>query len=194
MTIKEVHTSTVTMAAARPMAGVEVGGVGIARLSVPAADNRAMRAMPWVIGVLGSLWALGAPCAGLPVPVLQALRAAAVPPEAMSVVVVAVPGAATPRLSHLPAVPRNPASVMKLITTYAGLSLLGPDYTWRNRVFVDGNVRNGVLQGDLIFKGSGDCAQVDWTFLGGSIANWSFVCFIAMGVLLLANLLRLRQP
>jgi disulfide bond formation protein DsbB len=46
----------------------------------------------------------------------------------------------------------------------------------------------------MIFKGSGDCTQVDWTFLGGSIANWSFVCFIAMGVLLLANLLRLRQP
>jgi disulfide bond formation protein DsbB len=46
----------------------------------------------------------------------------------------------------------------------------------------------------MIFKGSGDCTQVDWTFLGGSIANWSFVCFTAMGVLLLANLLRLRQP
>lgn len=32
----------------------------------------------------------------------------------------------------------------------------------------------------LIFRGSGDCTQVDWTFLGGSIANWSFVAFIAM--------------
>ncbi len=29
----------------------------------------------------------------------------------------------------------------------------------------------------MIFKGSGDCSAVDWTFLGGSIANWSFVCF-----------------
>ena len=46
----------------------------------------------------------------------------------------------------------------------------------------------------MIFKGSGDCTQVDWTFLGGSIANWSFVCFIAMGVLLIVNLARLRQP
>ena len=34
----------------------------------------------------------------------------------------------------------------------------------------------------LIFRGSGDCTQVDWTFLGGSIANWSFVAFIAMGL------------
>jgi disulfide bond formation protein DsbB len=29
----------------------------------------------------------------------------------------------------------------------------------------------------MIFKGSGDCSAIDWTFLGGSIANWSFVFF-----------------
>ena len=29
----------------------------------------------------------------------------------------------------------------------------------------------------MIFKGGGDCSKVDWTFLGGSIANWSFLCF-----------------
>ena len=34
----------------------------------------------------------------------------------------------------------------------------------------------------MIFKGGGDCTQVDWTFLGGSIANWSFVCLSAMAV------------
>jgi protein dithiol:quinone oxidoreductase len=32
----------------------------------------------------------------------------------------------------------------------------------------------------LIFRGSGDCTKIDWTFLGGSIANWSFVVFVAM--------------
>ena len=26
----------------------------------------------------------------------------------------------------------------------------------------------------MIFRGSGDCTAIDWTFLGGSIANWSF--------------------
>jgi len=115
-----------------------------------------MRAMPWVIGVLGSLWALGAPCAGLPVPVLQALRAAVVPPEAMSVVVVAVPGAATPRLSHLPAVPRNPASVMKLVTSAAALDLLGPGFVWTTPVYLGGAVQDGVLRGDLFIRGQGD--------------------------------------
>ena len=34
----------------------------------------------------------------------------------------------------------------------------------------------------MIFKGSGDCSKVDWTFLGGSIANWSFLCFCAFAV------------
>jgi protein dithiol:quinone oxidoreductase len=42
----------------------------------------------------------------------------------------------------------------------------------------------------MIFKGSGDCTKVDWTFLGGSIANWSFVAFVAMALVLLALLAR----
>jgi disulfide bond formation protein DsbB len=45
----------------------------------------------------------------------------------------------------------------------------------------------------MIFKGSGDCTKVDWTFLGGSIANWSFLCFagfLAIGLLLFARQLR----
>jgi disulfide bond formation protein DsbB len=43
----------------------------------------------------------------------------------------------------------------------------------------------------MLFKGSGDCSAVDWTFLGGSIANWSFVCFCAIG--LTSALLAIRQ-
>ena len=35
----------------------------------------------------------------------------------------------------------------------------------------------------MIFKGGGDCSKVDWTFLGGSIANWSFLCFSAIVLL-----------
>ena len=44
----------------------------------------------------------------------------------------------------------------------------------------------------MIFKGSGDCTKVDWTFLGGSIANWSFVAFVGMTMLLLVLLVRRR--
>ncbi|MDR0275345.1 MAG: disulfide bond formation protein B [Burkholderiaceae bacterium] len=39
----------------------------------------------------------------------------------------------------------------------------------------------------MIFRGGGDCTQVDWTFLGGSIANWSFVWF----VIFIATILKL---
>jgi len=46
----------------------------------------------------------------------------------------------------------------------------------------------------MLFKGSGDCTKVDWTFLGGSIANWSFVCFCGLAVLFAAMFLRLIKP
>jgi protein dithiol:quinone oxidoreductase len=42
----------------------------------------------------------------------------------------------------------------------------------------------------MIFKGSGDCTKIDWTFLGGSIANWSFVCFCGFAVMAIWNMLR----
>ena len=35
----------------------------------------------------------------------------------------------------------------------------------------------------MIFKGGGDCTKVDWTFLSGSIANWSFLWFSAIALL-----------
>ena len=42
----------------------------------------------------------------------------------------------------------------------------------------------------MIFRGSGDCTAIDWTFLGGSIANWSFVCFVIFAIVLLVALVR----
>ncbi|MDD0809783.1 disulfide bond formation protein B [Curvibacter sp. RS43] len=45
----------------------------------------------------------------------------------------------------------------------------------------------------MVFKGSGDCAAVDWTFLGGSIANWSFVTFVLLGAGAVLGLIRQRQ-
>ncbi len=44
----------------------------------------------------------------------------------------------------------------------------------------------------MIFRGGGDCAAVDWTFLGGSIANWSFLCFLGITLLVLAVIARGR--
>jgi len=50
----------------------------------------------------------------------------------------------------------NPASVMKLVSTYAGLQLLGPQYQWKTEVLYKGNIKNKHLYGDLIIKGYGD--------------------------------------
>lgn len=46
----------------------------------------------------------------------------------------------------------------------------------------------------MIFKGSGDCSAVDWTLLGGTIANWSFVAFVIFIVVILATLLKAPTP
>ena len=58
-----------------------------------------------------------------------------------------------------------------------------------------GMVENFPLQRaiPMIFKGSGDCSKVDWTFLGGSIANWSFLSFSAITLLSLYLLRRSHQ-
>lgn len=58
-----------------------------------------------------------------------------------------------------------------------------------------GMVENFPLQRaiPMIFKGSGDCTRIDWTFLGGSIANWSFVCFSAIALVGLALLWRSKS-
>jgi disulfide bond formation protein DsbB len=43
----------------------------------------------------------------------------------------------------------------------------------------------------MIFKGSGDCSKVDWTFLSLSIANWSFLSFFAISLITVTLILRL---
>jgi D-alanyl-D-alanine carboxypeptidase/D-alanyl-D-alanine-endopeptidase (penicillin-binding protein 4) len=45
---------------------------------------------------------------------------------------------------------------MKLVTTYAALDLLGPAYSWRTPVYIEGAVRDGTLYGNLYIRGLGD--------------------------------------
>jgi len=49
-----------------------------------------------------------------------------------------------------------PASNMKLFTTTSALALLGPDYQYKTSLFMDGIIENGILNGNLILRGSGD--------------------------------------
>jgi D-alanyl-D-alanine carboxypeptidase/D-alanyl-D-alanine-endopeptidase (penicillin-binding protein 4) len=92
----------------------------------------------------------------LPPEVTSALARAKVPLDAVTLLVVDAEAKSAPRLSHRASVQVNPASVMKLVTTYAALDLLGPAYTWRTPVFVEGAVRDGTLFGNLYIQGQGD--------------------------------------
>jgi serine-type D-Ala-D-Ala carboxypeptidase/endopeptidase (penicillin-binding protein 4) len=65
-------------------------------------------------------------------------------------------GAVKPLLSVNPQLAFNPASTIKLVTTWLALEELGPAYTWPTDVHLDGELRDGVLQGNLIIKGFGD--------------------------------------
>src|SRR5690606_2626285 len=91
----------------------------------------------------------------LPRPVTQALAAAHIPPAAMSAVVVDLDTGKSVFATQ-DRTPRNAASLMKLVTTFAALELLTPDYRWTTEVYADGALADGVLAGDLIFRGAGD--------------------------------------
>jgi D-alanyl-D-alanine carboxypeptidase/D-alanyl-D-alanine-endopeptidase (penicillin-binding protein 4) len=85
--------------------------------------------------------------AGLPGSVEQWLQKVGIPRSNVAVVVQEV-GAARASLAVNAGTPMNPASVMKLVTTYAALELLGPAYRWKTEIYADGD--------DLFLKGYGD--------------------------------------
>ncbi|QQC63600.1 D-alanyl-D-alanine carboxypeptidase/D-alanyl-D-alanine endopeptidase [Paraburkholderia ginsengisoli] len=92
----------------------------------------------------------------LPPSVMIGLQRAHVPLSSISVVVEKV-GDRTPILALNAGKPMMPASTMKLVTTYSGLSILGPDYRWRTSAYADGTLdANGVLHGNLYIQGTGD--------------------------------------
>jgi D-alanyl-D-alanine carboxypeptidase/D-alanyl-D-alanine-endopeptidase (penicillin-binding protein 4) len=78
-----------------------------------------------------------------------------VPLNRVAIVVQEV-GAPKPIFAYDANRPMNPASVMKLVTTFAALELLGRDYRWKTEAYLGGPVLNRTLKGDLILKGYGD--------------------------------------
>lgn len=91
----------------------------------------------------------------LPPSVLTALKSAGIPAQAVAVVAQPL-DAGKPGLQHQAQLPMNPASLMKLLTTLIALDTLGPAYTWRTEVLSNTLPENGILNGDLILRGSGD--------------------------------------
>jgi len=103
----------------------------------------------------------------LPLPVSDALQRAGIPAAAAGVYVQQAGGGAVLAAAN-ETVAFNPASLMKLVTSYAALDLLGPAFTWRTQAYPTGAQRGDVLDGDLVIKGSGDPKLVLenlWLFL-----------------------------
>ncbi len=93
--------------------------------------------------------------AGLPANVAMAFSRAHIPLDAVSVFVVRT-GSATPILQWNADIGMSPASTMKLLTTFAGLDLLGPDFRWKTSAYADNQPDRGVLSGNLYLRGQGD--------------------------------------
>ncbi len=100
------------------------------------------------------------PVQPLPESVLNLLRAAKIPPDAIGTKVVRLSDGAVV-LSYQPQRSMQPASTMKLVTTLIGIERLGPAYRGRTEFASVANIADEVLRGDLILRGFGD-ANLDW--------------------------------
>lgn len=106
---------------------------------------------------------------GLPPNLANVWKASKLPDKSLSLVVQEIGG---PRMISMNATEaRNPASVMKLVTTWAALSALGPNYVWRTEFMTEPGTRpdaKGVLAGPLYLRAGGDpqfLLQDLWTLL-----------------------------
>ncbi len=142
------------------LAGVlmAVGGVGAVAAQAPASASASAS-----VSVSVSVSADPAPAAVSAVtdyrplrpPLTNWLRTAGLAPEqAGAVILPLVAGAAV--FDHNGMRAFNPASTMKLVTSYAALSLLGPDYRWHTSAYLRGRLQGDVLVGDLVLRGGGD--------------------------------------
>ena len=89
----------------------------------------------------------------LPPEVRSALQRARVPEAALSVVVQEA-GTGRTVMSHQARQSVNPASLLKLVPTYAALDLPGPAWSWSTTVGWSTALPDGVLVGDLFPEGT----------------------------------------
>lgn len=103
----------------------------------------------------------------IPASIAKTLRTHGIPAADVSLYVSRV-SETSPTLALNESVPRNPASVMKLLTSLVALDTLGPNFQWRTEAYIRGTLEDGILAGDLILKGYGDpylTPERFWRFL-----------------------------
>jgi D-alanyl-D-alanine carboxypeptidase/D-alanyl-D-alanine-endopeptidase (penicillin-binding protein 4) len=109
----------------------------------------------WALALAGLAWMPAGASTGLPPEAAAALQRARVPLDAVAVAVQEA-GSGQHVVSINATRAMNPASIAKLVTTYAALDQLGPAWTWATPVWFGGPVADGVLEGDLHIQGQGD--------------------------------------
>lgn len=88
--------------------------------------------------------------------------------EGLSVVAVPLDGPGEAQFVNADT-PMVPGSIMKVVTTYAALELLGPNYTWDTAILTDGVLEGSTLKGNLYLRFGGDpklTIERLWTTLG----------------------------
>src|SRR5690606_27846979 len=112
---------------------------------------------PAALAFLGASAMSVAAAQGLPPDLQKAWSATRIASGALSLQVQEVGGPVM--ISQQADAPRNPASVMKMVTTWAALSGLGPDYVWRTRLMAGAGAKvdaQGTLRGPLYVQAAGD--------------------------------------
>ncbi|MBV6273007.1 D-alanyl-D-alanine carboxypeptidase/D-alanyl-D-alanine-endopeptidase [Alcaligenaceae bacterium CGII-47] len=116
---------------------------------------RRIALVPLALGA--TFYLAGAMAQSLPPELQKAWAAARIPSGDLSLHVQDVDGRVL--ISHQAMTPRNPASVMKMVTTWAALSGLGPDYVWRTTLSAQKGAvidQQGSLKGPLYIQAAGD--------------------------------------
>jgi len=127
----------------------------IARARSRLGMNMSRTVIPCALLLTLLLLSAGNAGAALPHAVARAFLDEGIPLTAVSAYVREA-GAVRPLVSHRPGKPMNPASTMKLVTTFAALELLGSDYRWKTEAYADGPLVGSTLEGNLVLKGYGD--------------------------------------
>jgi D-alanyl-D-alanine carboxypeptidase/D-alanyl-D-alanine-endopeptidase (penicillin-binding protein 4) len=108
-----------------------------------------------IFSVLPALFAASVCAAQVPPAIQKALKQTGVNPADFSFEILPLEEKATSAGLN-ESVARRPASVMKIVTAASALDLLSPAKTWTTRLYTDGEVKNGVLNGNLYLVGTGD--------------------------------------
>jgi len=98
-----------------------------------------------------SLWLFA-----LPQAILTQIRNSGISSKDVSIYIKEVGRSGRVLVSHNASKSRSPASVIKVLSTYASVLKLGFNYRFETKFYYTGKIRNGILYGDLIIKGFGD--------------------------------------